>query len=66
MLPSPRLFRSRWTAAIWAGGIIWMAVDVAESAPGGTPTTNASAPMDAAGSAIDAADLATIANAIGE
>jgi hypothetical protein len=29
MLPGPRLFRSRWTAILWAGGILWLAIDVA-------------------------------------
>jgi len=33
MLPSPRLFRSRWAAFLWAGGILWIAADVARSAP---------------------------------
>lgn len=33
MLPSARLFRSRWTALLWAGGILWAAADIAQSAP---------------------------------
>ncbi len=30
MLPSPRLFRSRWWALLWAAGICWTAIDVAD------------------------------------
>jgi hypothetical protein len=29
MLPNSRVFRSRWSALLWAAGIIWFAVDVA-------------------------------------
>lgn len=35
------IFRSRWMALIWAAGIIWIAYDVAESAPKSSATTNA-------------------------
>ena len=73
MLPSPRLFRSRWSALLWAGGIVWMAIDVADSAPTPAPSApalpgSAAAPTvgDAAGDPLTAADLATIANAIGD
>ena len=64
MLPSPRLFRSRWTALLWAGGILWLAYDVAGSAPGGTD--NAAALTDADGDAVNAADLRALANVIDE
>ena len=30
------IFKSRWMAIIWAAGIIWLAYDVAESAPKGS------------------------------
>ncbi|MCU6455767.1 hypothetical protein LPN01_16935 [Sphingomonas sp. A2-49] len=60
MLPNPRLFRSRWAALLWAGGILWFAHDVAVSAPAG----NGGATTDADGGAADAADLATVANLI--
>jgi hypothetical protein len=32
------IFKSRWMALVWAGGIIWFAYDVAESA--GQPANN--------------------------
>ncbi|MCP3734818.1 hypothetical protein M9979_08035 [Sphingomonas sp. RP10(2022)] len=62
MLPSPRLFRSRWTALLWAGGILWFAHDVAGSAPSGTG--NSAALTDADGDAANVADLRALANVI--
>lgn len=66
MMPSSRLFRSRWVALLWAGGILWTAVDVAASAPSGHPARTGAAPAqtDAMGEAVDANDLAAIVNAI--
>lgn len=29
----PRLFRSRWAALLWAGGMIWFACSVAADPP---------------------------------
>lgn len=63
----PRLFRSRWTALLWAGGILWTAYDVADAMPGGggPPAANAAAGsdgVDATGVAVDAKDLAVLAN----
>ena len=29
------IFRSRWMALLWAGGFVWMAIDVAGSPPAG-------------------------------
>ena len=29
------IFRSRWIALLWAGGFVWMAIDVAGSPPAG-------------------------------
>ncbi len=63
MLPS-RLFRSRWSALFWAGGILWTAYDVA-MANRPTPVANVAEPApvrDAAGEAVNAADLAIVAN----
>ncbi len=62
MLPNPRLFRSRWAALLWAGGILWFAYDVAGSAPAGN---SGAAVTDASGAAADAGDLAAVANLIG-
>lgn len=33
-----RIFRSRWAALLWAGGIVWTAYDVAEAAAPAKPT----------------------------
>lgn len=30
------IFKSRWWALVWAGGIIWSAVDFVGSQPGGS------------------------------
>lgn len=32
-MPYARLFRSRWSALLWAAGILWTAYDVAEWQP---------------------------------
>lgn len=63
MLPSPRIFRSRWAALLWAGGIVWAAVDYAGSASDGTDGNVAI--TDASGEVANAADLAIVANLIG-
>jgi hypothetical protein len=34
------IFKSRWMALLWAAGILWLAYDVAESAPKDSPGTN--------------------------
>ncbi len=62
-----RLFRSRWAALLWAAGIVWTAIDVAGSTPPPPPPVNAAAASggDATGAAVDAADLAILANAGG-
>lgn len=67
MMPSARIFRSRWSALFWAAGIIWMAVDVADSAPTAKPATNGAAPAatDTDGDAVNAADVASILNTFG-
>ena len=60
-----RLFRSRWAALIWAGGILWTAIDVAGVAPAKTaPGNSASAPTDATGAMVGNDDLAILANAM--
>ena len=61
-----RVFRSRWQALIWAGGVLWFAYDVASAQPQ-APAANAAAPTqgeDAAGSTVTDADLAVLANAM--
>jgi hypothetical protein len=71
---SGKIFRSRWSALFWAGGIIWTAYDVASATPQGgagqpTPAASASASSDqadATGSAYTQADLNTLASAMGD
>ena len=65
----PRLFRSRWSALLWAGGILWTAYDVADATPGRAPPVAgneagaaAGDGVDATGLAVDARDLAVLAN----
>ena len=57
-----RLFRSRWAALFWAAGIVWTAVEIADSAPRRTATGQT---VDASGDQINAQDVATVANLIG-
>jgi hypothetical protein len=63
MLPTPRIFRSRWAALLWAGGIVWAAVDYAGSASNSADGN--AAITDASGEVANAADLAIVANLIG-
>lgn len=63
---STKIFRSRWSALFWAGGIIWTAYDVASANTPDPVTNNATAAdTDATGIAVDNGDLAVLANAMG-
>lgn len=64
MLPGPRLFRSRYAALLWAGGILWTAVEVATSQAPAPHTASSPAMRDATGEVVNDADLATIAAAM--
>ena len=67
-MPTSRIFRSRWAALLWAGGILWTAYDVAGATPPSKPATgNQAAPADtdATGVAVDKDDLSVLANAMG-
>ena len=59
MLPikTRSVFKSRWIALLWAGGILWTAADFAGGQPHGAAATNDQ------GNA-DAADVQAVANAI--
>jgi hypothetical protein len=50
MLPirTSSIFRSRWMALLWAGGIIWSAVEFAGGPSADAPPANGSAAADAA------------------
>ena len=54
------IFRRRWMAHIWAAGIIWIAYDIAESAPK-SPATNSAADQ---ATADDAKKVAEIINGL--
>ncbi len=62
-----KIFRSRWSALLWAGSVIWTAYDVA-SANAPDPDANRTAPAattDATGTTVNGADLDALANAMG-
>lgn len=64
-MPFSKLFRNRWAALLWAGGILWTAVDVAGFAPArstGNTTAAAPAPTDATGEVVENSDLAILAS----
>jgi len=68
MMPSSKIFRNRWSALLWAGGILWTAYDVANAAPASKAATeNQATPADtdATGVAVDGGDLSVLANAMG-
>jgi hypothetical protein len=55
MLPSPRVFRSRWAAVFWAAGIIWLAYDVAQNG-GEHPKSAGAKTTDVTGAPVDDSD----------
>jgi hypothetical protein len=67
---SSKIFRSRWSALIWSGGILWTAYDVASAASHGSaksPAPHATAradQTDATGDDYTQADLNALANAM--
>ena len=63
MLPikSRTIFKSRWWALLWAGGILWTAVDFAGSQPHRGAGANA---QDNADAAADSADVQAAVNLV--
>lgn len=62
-MPFRKIFLSRWSALLWAAGILWTAVDVAGVAPSATTTNTSEAnETDATGVEVNSADLALLAN----
>ncbi|OYY89298.1 MAG: hypothetical protein B7Y45_12450 [Sphingomonas sp. 28-66-16] len=67
-MPFAKLFRSRWSALLWAGGILWTAYDVAGAAPSPVAVpangqaANADAPVDVTGTPVSKEDLAVLAH----
>jgi hypothetical protein len=56
------IFKNRWIALLWAGGIVWSACEFVGGQPGGTASGNTSDPTSDAASV---ADLQAAANALG-
>jgi len=57
------VFRNRWMALIWAGMVIWFAVDVVGAAPqpaANTANASAGAATDATGNPITKEDIETL------
>ncbi|AOH83554.1 hypothetical protein AWL63_05795 [Sphingomonas panacis] len=66
-MPYAKLFRSRWAALLWAGGILWSAAEFVGASPGKPAVAaNATTETDATGASVDANDLAILANALHE
>lgn len=63
-MPFAKLFRSRWSAMLWAAGIMWTAYDIAGTAPAPEPvaSANSAAPVDATGTPVSAGNLAVLAH----
>jgi hypothetical protein len=59
------VFRSRWMALIWAGGILWLAWDVAGSAPQADNNgANAEQVTDSTGAPVTSDDENKLAEAL--
>jgi len=65
-MPFRKIFLSRWSALLWAGGIVWTAVDTVGFAPEKARPAAASSPavQDATGEAVTARDLEVLANSL--
>lgn len=70
-MPYRKLFLSRWAALLWAGGVLWTAIDIVGFAPPDkTPaatTGNAAESTDATDATdlqVNDVDLAILANAM--
>lgn len=79
-MPFRKLFRSRWSALLWAAGILWTAFDTVGfgppatmhaampangAAPGNAPgNASGNDDTDATGMAVNTADLDILANAM--
>lgn len=62
-MPFRKLFLSRWSALLWAAGILWMAADTVGFGPSAaTSNQRAVADTDATGVEVNSADLAVLAN----
>ena len=64
MLPGPRLFRSRWMAAFWAAGILWLAYDVAQDNGAKPHSATGNSATDVTGTAVDDSDARNTISAL--
>jgi hypothetical protein len=66
MLPikTRSVFKSRWMALLWAGGIVWSATEFAGSQPHHSADANAQGNGDAAADSTDSADVQAAVNAL--
>lgn len=67
MLPRrpSQIFRSRWAALLWAGGVIWAAVSVAGVDTHAHPSATNAASADSDEVPVNQADVALLRNIIG-
>ncbi len=65
-MPFRKLFLSRWSALLWAAGILWTAADTVGFGPPAATGNQATATndTDATGMEVNSADLAILANAM--
>ena len=63
---SSKIFRSRWAAMFWAGGILWTAYDVAEANVPDPAVGNGAAATDQTGDPVNNADVGALVNALGQ
>jgi hypothetical protein len=60
------IFKSRWMALLWAAGMIWLAVDVADRGKSAANASNTQTTIsDADGQPASEGDLNAAANALG-
>jgi hypothetical protein len=63
-MPFVKLFRSRWAALLWAGGMLWTAFDMVGFGPPAHPVaaaSNTAEPVDVTGTPVSNDDLNTLA-----
>ena len=61
-MPYAKLFRSRWAALLWAGGILWSAAEFVGVHPAHRAVAANATESDATGESVDGNDLAILAN----
>ena len=64
MLPSPRVFRSRWAAVFWAAGVVWLAYGIAQGGGEQPHPAAAKTTTDATGTPVDDSDTRNAISAL--